>query len=65
MPVIIVKLWKGRSKEQKNKLIEGLTEKTIESIGCTKGSVQVIIDEYDKGNWGLEGRSAEEMFLDK
>ncbi|MFC2048967.1 4-oxalocrotonate tautomerase family protein [Elusimicrobiota bacterium] len=60
MPFINVKLWKGRTNEQKRALIRELTKSTCETIDCTSDQVQISIEEFEKTNWGLNGKSADE-----
>lgn len=60
MPVIKIEMWKGRTYEQKKKLIEKVTFATTESIDCPPESVQIIINEVEKENWGLAGKPASE-----
>ncbi|OGS27841.1 MAG: 4-oxalocrotonate tautomerase [Elusimicrobia bacterium RIFOXYB2_FULL_48_7] len=60
MPVIKIEMWKGRTHEQKKKLVEKVTSATVESIGCPPEAVQIIINEVDKENWGLAGQLASE-----
>ena len=61
MPVIEVKMWKGRSGSQKKDLIENLTETTARTIGCPAEAVHVLINEYEKEDWGIAGVPASEI----
>lgn len=60
MPVIEVKMWEGRNSLQKKKLIEGITEVTMDATGCEKEAVQVLIEEYKRENWGISGKQSSE-----
>lgn len=60
MPVVIVELWEGRTSEQKEKLIKGIT-KTFEEIGVKPEVVHVIIHDTPKTNWGIGGKQASKM----
>jgi 4-oxalocrotonate tautomerase len=60
MPFIEVKMWEGRSKEQRALLIRELTQTVCDCIGCPPAAVQITIDEYPKSHWGLNGHPADE-----
>jgi len=62
MPVIEIKLWKGRTDEQKKKLIGKITDATVEAINCPVEAVHVIIEEQSKENWGIAGEQASVKF---
>ncbi len=56
MPIIIVRTFAGKTKEQKKKWIEGITKVTMEATGLKDPSVcEVIIEEIPKENWGKGG----------
>jgi len=65
MPVVHIELWKGRTKEQKTKLIKNVTSAVVSSIGCPPDAVEVIITDVDKDNWGIGGEPASVKFPDK
>lgn len=60
LPVVEVKWWKGRSKEQKAKLIEGIFQ-VFEENGVKKEDLQVIIFDVEKTDWGVKGKQASEL----
>ena len=60
MPVVVVELWEGRTPEQKEKLIKGIT-KAFEEIGVNPERLNVIIHEVPKMNWGVGGNQASKM----
>ncbi|NLJ80070.1 MAG: 2-hydroxymuconate tautomerase family protein [Firmicutes bacterium] len=61
MPVIEVKMWTGRSAEQKKELAESLT-KTMAEIGqVSPQSVTVLFVEIEPENWAVGGK----LFLTK
>ncbi|WP_169543436.1 2-hydroxymuconate tautomerase [Sneathiella aquimaris] len=64
MPMIRVEMFAGRSAEQKKTLIKSLTKATSEAIGVSEASVDVVITEVAKENWGLGGEPASEKFPD-
>jgi len=60
MPVVIVEMWKGRTDEQKEKLIKGITE-AFERIGVPAEALNIIIHDIPKANWGLHGKQASKL----
>ncbi|MCG8492894.1 MAG: 4-oxalocrotonate tautomerase [Sneathiellales bacterium] len=64
MPLIRVELFEGRSLETKRELIEALTRETVRIAGVSKASVDVIITEVKKENWGIGGEQASVKFPD-
>jgi 4-oxalocrotonate tautomerase len=60
MPVVKVDMWKGKTEEQKEKLIEGITKAFIE-IGMKAEWVTVIFNEVPKSNWGMGGKQASKV----
>ncbi len=60
MPVVIVEMWEGRTLEQKEKLIKGVT-KAFEEIGTSPESLHIIIHDVPKTNWGTRGQQASKI----
>ncbi len=61
MPIVTIDMWAGRTKEQKEMLIEKVTRAVVESVGCPPDVVQVILKETEKSNWGVGGKSADKF----
>ena len=61
MPVVQVDMWKGRTVEQKAKLIKLLT-KAFEEIGVKPSSLTIIIRDIPKTNWGMSGEQASQKY---
>ena len=57
MPVVVIEMWAGRTDEQKEVLIKGIT-KTFGEIGVKPESLNIIIHDVPKCNWGLSGEQA-------
>jgi len=57
MPVVIIELWEGRTPEQKERLIKGIT-KVFEEIGVKPERLNIIIHDVPKTNWGIGGNQA-------
>ena len=60
MPVVIVEMWEGRTVEQKEKLIKGIT-KAFEEIGTRAESLNIVLHDVPKTNWGLRGEQASKL----
>lgn len=58
MPIVTIDMWAGRTKEQKEMLIEKVTRAVVDSIGCPPDVVQVILKDTEKSNWGIGGKPA-------
>ncbi len=56
MPFIEVTLVEGRTPEMKAKLIEKVTEATVEAIGAPIEAIRVCIREIPAENWGVAGK---------
>jgi 4-oxalocrotonate tautomerase len=57
MLVVIVEMWQGRTDQQKEKLIKGVT-KTFESVGVPVDRLNIIIYDVPKCNWGTAGKQS-------
>ncbi len=55
MPIVKVDMWEGRTREQKDKLIEAITKAVCESVGCPPEAVQVLLQDFKKEDWGISG----------
>lgn len=51
MPHVSVKLWPGRSEEDKQRLAEAIVEDVVRFTGCSESSVSVSIEEIPSGDW--------------
>ena len=54
MPHIVVKMYKGRTEEQKQELTKAISDALINTISCSEDHVSIAIEEYDKEKWGAE-----------
>lgn len=54
MPHIIVKLYPGRSEEQKMSLVESITKVVSENLKLNESSISIAIDEVPSENWAKE-----------
>ncbi len=57
MPIITVKMGKGRTIEKKRGLVRALTNVAVEILDAQPEWVTVLIEEYgsDRGNWAVGG----------
>jgi 4-oxalocrotonate tautomerase len=51
MPHVIVKLWPGKSEEQKERLAGKIARDIMEVLGYGEGSVSVAMEEIDSAQW--------------
>lgn len=58
-------MWKGRTVEQKRRLVKEITDTVVDTIDCPREAVHIIINEEPKKNWGIGGMLASEKFPDK
>ncbi|MBD3229301.1 MAG: 4-oxalocrotonate tautomerase [Candidatus Lokiarchaeota archaeon] len=64
MPIVDVKVWKGISQNNIEKIISGITQVFVD-IGIPKRAIEVIIQEIPKKNWGINGKPATESLTDE
>ncbi len=66
MPYVNIRLTPpGLTKEQKTKVIEGVTQVLVDVLGKNPATTFVVIDEVDSDNWGLSGMSVTELLKSK
>lgn len=51
MPHVIVKMYKGRTDEQKKRLAEGIRETLVQTIGAGVDHISVSVEDYDPADW--------------
>ena len=51
MPHVIVKLWPGKSEQQKKKLAEAITRDVMEALHYGEESVSVAMEEIPANEW--------------
>ncbi|GAA0738384.1 2-hydroxymuconate tautomerase [Clostridium oceanicum] len=62
MPIVNVKISKGRSINQKKKLVKDITDVIVKDLDVYPEWVTVLIDEYDRENWASAGELHSEKF---
>ncbi len=65
MPIIRVEMFKGRTIDQKKKLVKELTNSFVKTCGGTAEGLHVLIEEIEKENWGVSGNLISENDLKK
>lgn len=61
MPIAQINIIEGRSDEQKEKLIEKVTQAIHESIDAPIPNIRVILNEMPKQHFGIGGQSVKKM----
>jgi 4-oxalocrotonate tautomerase len=61
MPIVSIKIAQGRSREQKRRLVQEITRAVVKTLEVEPDWVSVLIEEYDRENWGTGGQ----LHLDK
>ncbi len=61
MPIVSVKIAKGRSIEQKRNLVRAITDSVVSALDVKPEWVSVLIEEFDRENWSTGG----ELHADK
>ncbi|MCQ2531362.1 MAG: 4-oxalocrotonate tautomerase family protein [Saccharofermentans sp.] len=51
MPHIVIKCYKGRSKEELQAVADKVAQSAADAFGMNKGSVSVAIEQVDKETW--------------
>ena len=54
MPIVKIDMWAGKTDEEKEKLIKGITEAFAE-IDVPNDHVHVVINENPPENWSVKG----------
>ena len=55
MPSMHIKLFEGRTREQKRELAEALTTQTCRVLGCGPEAVDIVFEDVKKENWATAG----------
>lgn len=62
MPYINVKITKeGATAEQKEAIIQGMTQVLVDVLGKNPATTVVVIDEVEMENWGIGGMPVSEF----
>nr|WP_319494044.1 4-oxalocrotonate tautomerase family protein [uncultured Desulfobacter sp.] len=61
MPIVTVKLAKGRSLEDKRRLVQAISDSVVSTLDINPEWVSVLIEEFERENWSTGG----ELHIDK
>ncbi len=62
MPILRVSLWSGRTKEEKARLAQALTDTMVETAKVPAQAVTIMFEELPKENWATGGELHTEKF---
>lgn len=62
--IIEISMFEGRSTESKKRLIKLLFENIERDVGIVPQDIEITIFETPKHNWGIRGKSGDELQLD-
>ncbi len=58
MPIVEVKMWEGKSAEDKNRLIAAISNAFEDVLNVKSDHLHIVIVDIPKENWGSRGKSA-------
>ena len=56
MPTYHIEMLEGRTIEQKKKLVEAITRVTVDVLGGSADSVDILITDVKRENWATGGK---------
>ncbi|MEN6355463.1 MAG: 4-oxalocrotonate tautomerase family protein [Armatimonadota bacterium] len=62
MPIVTIKIAKGRNIETKRKLARAITDAVVSTLDVKPEWVNVLIEELDRQNWATSGKLHADMF---
>lgn len=62
MPVITIRIGKGRPIEKKRAMTEAVTKAVVETLDVRPEWVTILIEEYDRENWATGGQLHADKF---
>lgn len=61
MPLIVVKLFEGRTADQKREFAVAVTSDAVRTLKCASESVEVIFEDVKRSDWATAGKLASEQ----
>ena len=61
MPLVVIKLYEGRSAEQKRQAAKQITDVIVETLKTTAEHTQIIFEDVSKGDWAIAGKLQNEV----
>jgi len=62
MPIVTIKIAKGRSIEQKRELVKSITNSVVSTLDVEPEWVSVLIEEFERENWATAGEIHSDKF---
>lgn len=62
MPIVTIKIAKGRSVEQKRDLVKSITNSVVSTLDLKSEWVSVLIEEFERENWSTAGELHSDKF---
>lgn len=56
MPIVTIKIFEGRSLEQKRGMVKDVTEAIVKNIGCPSSAVNIAIEEMKPENFSVDAK---------
>jgi 4-oxalocrotonate tautomerase len=56
MPIITVRMFKGRSIDQKREFVEVVTRETVRILKCGPEAVEIVFEDIESHDWGIGGK---------
>ncbi len=60
MPIVTIKMYEGRSPEQKRALVKEVTDAVVRTTGATLEGTFVVIEDVKREHWSAAGVLASE-----
>ncbi len=61
--IIELSMFEGRGPETKKQLLQALMQNISEGLGVPIQDVEITISETPRGNWGIRGKTGDELLL--
>ena len=58
MPFIHIRLYEGRTAEQKRAFVEAVTRETSRTLNCPPESVDIVFEDIKRSDWASAGKLA-------
>lgn len=55
MPIVYVHMFKGRTLDQKKKMVKGITKVMMDVLNVDQTQVRVAFEEFSPDNWAIAG----------
>ena len=62
MPVVTIRIGKGRPIEKKRALVDAVTTAVAQTLDVPQEWVTILIEEYERENWATDGKLHADAF---